>query len=116
MNDTLDYQKKNWGKSACLGVFNGVKVWQGVIEKGGKCSVHHHEHDFNQIIVVSGKLRINYFHEDDLIVPDSIRDLAPGERVTIDPRVIHQFEVLEDGIIMELYWCEPDFDIIRHNA
>lgn len=115
MNDPLGYQAKNWGKSACLGTYNGVMVWQGMIEKGGKCSVHHHEHHFNEIAVVSGKLRI-HFYDDDAQPTGGYRDLCPGDRHTLPPRKIHQFEVLEDGIIMELYWSESHFDIVRHNA
>jgi|AntRauTorcE11897_2_1112592.scaffolds.fasta_scaffold16753_2 quercetin dioxygenase-like cupin family protein len=119
MNDPLDYQVKNWGKSAYLGSYNGVMVWQGFIVKGdgdGKCSVHHHARDYNEIIVISGKIRINHFHEDDLINPDRFVDLVSGERATIHPGVIHQFQVLEDGVIMELYWSKPVFDIVRHNV
>jgi len=115
MINSLEYQTKNWGKTACLGVYNDVMVWQAFVEKGHKCSVHHHEQDYNEIIVVNGMLRIHFYENPPKTEAESFIDLTPGSRVTIPPMKVHQFEVLEDGVIMELYWRDHNFDIVRHN-
>ena len=112
----LDYRDKDWGRSSYVGNINGVDIWQNHIVQGGKCSIHHHKHVFNQIIVLVGELRIYYFSGDDLINPSYEECLEPSEYVIIQPGVIHQFEVLKDGIITELYWSNTDFDIVRHSA
>jgi hypothetical protein len=114
--EKMEYQNKDWGKSTCLGVYNDTMIWQAFTKRGGKCSIHHHEFDYNEILVVTGKIEINYYKSSQHISrPINKVVLLPGHRVTIDPKVVHQFEVLESGIIMELYWRDHEFDIVRHN-
>lgn len=114
MKRPLEYQAKKWGRTVCLGVYNDVMVWQAFIDHvGEQTSIHHHEHDYNEIDVVSGRLRINYFNNPPA-EPIEVEEIGPGERVVINPQVVHQFEVLEAGVIIELYWRDHHFDIVRH--
>jgi uncharacterized RmlC-like cupin family protein len=110
------YKKKDWGKSAHVGTYNDVMLWQGFVEKGHKCSIHEHKQDTNEIIVVTGKLRVAFFNR--RFEPYISTVVEAGTSIKIDPTILHQFEVLEDGVIMEIYWRKPgdrSFDIVRHN-
>ncbi len=114
MIETIKFADKNWGRTAVLGIYNNVLIYHAVVVDG-KSSVHMHENDYNDIYSVDAKLKILFFDDPNSIHTDIII-LNKNEKISISPRQIHQFVVVEPGSILEFYYSNKhDFDIVRFN-
>lgn len=121
MSDKLLYSGKNWGRSALIGCFNDVLVYQAIVEKG-KSSIHLHNYDVNIITSIDAVIRILFFDDGHDNPFTSSVVLEPGGRVVIKPNRVHQFLVISPGAIVEIYYSgfnaqkNREFDITRFNA
>ena len=99
------WELKCWGK--VQHVFNSPDVAVSVLKvnKGFRCSVHYHKHRINGFTVVSGKIKICSWLVGE--TPErpvwSTNILRTGDTVNIPIRYPHMFEVIESGIIVEVY-------------
>lgn len=94
-------ETKVWG--SVQHVFDGpVQVSLLRVSAGTFCSLHRHKTRWNQFQVVRGKIYVVLYF-DDLSVKEKIT-LRTGERATVPPGVLHRFEVLADGQVVEIYW------------
>lgn len=76
------------------------------VTKGGQCSYHKHEHNYNLFYLVSGKLEIK--------TDKGTVTLEPGQNFLIHPGTEHQFTGLEDSMVVEYVYVELNpLDIIR---
>ena len=121
MSDKLLYSSKNWGRSALIGCFNDVLVYQAIVEKG-ESSIHLHSDDVNIITSVSAVIRILFFDDGHDNSSTSSIVLEPGGRIVIKPNRVHQFSVISPGAIVEIYYSgsneqkNREFDITRFNV
>jgi mannose-6-phosphate isomerase-like protein (cupin superfamily) len=109
-------QGKVWGETSPLFSHNNVELHYAKINKGGYCSKHCHKHKSNRFIVLSGALKVTIWNEycDETLEDVSI--LGAGEECTVPPGKYHQFEALENCVILEVYWVDLDQnDIVRKN-
>lgn len=72
-------------------------------EAGGYCSRHKHAHRVNRFVVTSGEIDVVEYAEDGQTETTRKR-LLPGDVVDVDPGVIHRFEVVIPGMVIEVYW------------
>jgi len=97
---------KCWGSNTEIFRNDSVSVNFLNLVKGGVCSYHHHNHNHNLFYLISGKVIIRTIYgETELSPGNSIRVCAPSK---------HQFEVLENSLLIEIVFVQynPD-DIIR---
>lgn len=97
-----DWQTKVWGRTRLNFGGDYFQRHELVIESGGYCSVHYHKQRANRFTIVSGSIAIVQFWawKTERIV------LTQDQTFDIPSLVVHQFQVLQDGKILEDYW--PD--------
>lgn len=114
MIESIKFANKNWGRTALVGTFNNVLVYHAILING-ESSIHMHEHDYNDIYSVDAKLKI-LLYDDPNDNPVDIIILNKSEMISISPKQIHKFVVIEPGSIFEFYYSNKhDFDIVRFN-
>ena len=64
--------------------------------------------------VISGKLQINTWKNDYPLCDSTI--LQAHERTIIKPGEFHEFVVLEDSVVLEVYWVELKLDDIDRES
>jgi len=102
------WQSKIWG--SVQHVFNSPDVAVSVLKviAGFRCSHHLHRFRCNQFSIVSGRVAIwEWVDEGDLFRnpdrPTMMSSLVPGQSIQIRSNRPHMFEVIESGIIVEIY-------------
>jgi len=105
------WETKCWGR--VLHVFESDEVAVSVlrVEKGFRCSRHLHQFRRNQFDVVSGRIEVwEWTDEDDLrknpTRPMNMSRLFSGMSIRIGAGRPHMFRVLEDGIVVEVYTAD----------
>lgn len=76
-----------------------------VLNKGFRCSIHHHKIKDEMFFVLSGKVLIE--------MDGQCRVLNPGDRQLIEPGVKHRFTGLENSEIMEFSTHHMEEDSYR---
>lgn len=106
---------KIWGETKPLLQTPFVEVHELRLKPGYHCSEHHHRHKWNAFYVVSGRLRIVVEKSGyDLI---DATEIGPGEITTVCPGEVHQFDVIQESVALEIYYPEPlSEDIVRRNC
>ncbi len=118
-----DLENKVWGKVRHAFQSEGCAVSILHTKRGGFCSKHLHQSRINRFIVVEGCIEVMTYVmlpeiSDD--VPAELKEttrirLQEGDILDVPARVYHSFEVIESGIVVEVYW--PDRvdmdDIVR---
>ena len=106
---------KIWGSTELIHA-NGVLEFHRIdFKKGIKCSKHKHKYKWNGFYVVSGKMIVRVWKDDQELVDETL--LNAGDWTRIKPGEYHQFEGVEDGIAFELYWANFDHsDIDRESV
>lgn len=101
---------KVWGTTSKLFNRNNVEVHLVHIEKGGYCSIHKHDHKFNEFVVIKGKVKLTEWKDD-------LKDrtcLESGDSAVISPGHFHQFKATEKTTLLEIYWVSlEENDIVR---
>ena len=76
------------------------------VNAGFCCSRHYHIHRWNRFDVIRGCIAVIMYGMNlngDLIVM-SRQVLRASEGYPVPPDIIHRFEVIESGIVVETYW------------
>jgi mannose-6-phosphate isomerase-like protein (cupin superfamily) len=109
-------QGKVWGTTRTIFEKNNTMINYLVLDKGHSwCSKHHHEHRHNMFFVVSGKVKIRTWKKDYDLLDEII--LLPEQGTSVAFGEKHSFEVLENSIMLEVYWVELDSrDIVRETV
>lgn len=115
MKKHIEPLAKAWG--AVRHVFDNVNAAVSVlqVEKGGFSSRHFHRERVNRFIVISGCIDVvtySYTGEDET----SRTALFAGDVFDVEPYVVHRFEVIESGLVVEVYWPSAHLsleDIVR---
>lgn len=104
-------QGKDWGYTTEFFRNAIVSVHHLEIKKGGYCSEHIHEHKYNLFYVMSGKLEVTIFREEDA-KPD-VTILQEGQFSAVPPDFWHKFKALDDTECIEVYQvflADPDIN------
>ena len=101
MNVALE--TKVWGaaRHAFESAFCAVSVLY--TEAGGYCSRHLHRDRVNRFLVVSGAIDVVRY-EPGGRVESSRERLHAGDVADVPAGELHRFEVIESGIVVEVYW------------
>ncbi len=103
---------KVWGVTQLGFALNGVEAHAIHIKEGGYCSKHSHQSKWNRFHVISGCLLVRVFPNLSTIQSDDT-ELRNGQLTDIPPRLVHQFEAMEDTIAVEYYWTDLDSEDIN---
>lgn len=121
-----DWQIKCWGK--VWHRFNDHLINESllIVNEGWQCSIHLHKHRYNAFIATTATLGIEVWsikHNTqlvntshtigsksiaDIIPPDQVHYVRPGQCFIIEPNVFHRFYVICPGQVIELYWTAND--------
>jgi len=101
-----DVWPKCWGKNTEIFKNDSVSVNFLELVKGGVCSWHFHRHKSNTFHLVSGKVLIKTEHNEMI--------LKPGNSMLVQAPLKHQFEAIEDSMMIEVMHVSYDAgDIVR---
>jgi len=101
-------QGKDWGYTTEFFRNAMVSAYHLEINKGEYCSEHIHRHKYNLFYVISGKLKITIWRENDV---EDVTILTAGQVSAVSPGFYHKFEGLEKTECIEIYQVllvEPD--------
>jgi len=109
-------QGKVWGTTRTIFDKNNTIVNYLVLDKGHAwCSKHYHKHRFNMFFLISGKVKIFTWKNDYDLIDETI--LLPEQGTVVSHGEKHRFEVLENSLMLEIYWVELDpRDIVREDV
>ena len=103
--------EKVWGYTSHVFCSDFAAVSYLETEAGFMCSRHRHAERLNLFACVQGRLLVEWWDK------DGVRFfviLVPGETCSIPSGVLHRFQVLESGRVIEVYW--PDRGgVVRHD-
>ena len=110
-------EQKVWGTARH--VFDSQHAAVSILEtvSGGYCSRHSHAQRVNRFIAQSGVIDVvEYDDKGDEI--RAINRLGPGEVWDVQAGVVHRFEVVEPGLVIEVYFpakpgCKVSLDDIQ---
>ncbi len=108
-------ETKVWGKASHVFCSEACAVSVLEVVKGYRCSWHHHEHRVNMFFVQSGVIDVISYMDD--MQPSIRARLAAGDCYSVAPMMRHRFEVIESGVVVEVYYPMPVRldDIVRHD-
>lgn len=75
------------------------------MDKGAVCSKHKHKVKCETFTIESGKVKMEY--------GDLVKDMFPGDSVTIFPGTFHRFSGYEKSVISEVSTIHSDDDVVR---
>lgn len=105
-------QGKIWGETTEFFRFATSSGHHLSIKAGGYCSIHKHAHKYNLFYVMSGKLKVTIWRDEDRGLKDETI-LGEGQTTAVPPDFFHKFEALEDTECIEVYHVllnEPDIE------
>lgn len=94
-------QGKIWGTTRLLFAHYGVECHCIHFKAGAFCSVHYHKHKWNRFVGLSGEMVVRIFPDGGGMDETRIR---VGQVTDVPPGVHHQFEGIEEGEALEVYW------------
>lgn len=99
-----DWEDKCWGKTRCISLTATYSQHDLCLEPAGSfCSLHYHENRSNIFAVTRGVVRVVW------LMGWEVRYCTLTEKsmsLMIRANVIHQFQVLEEGFMIETYQCD----------
>lgn len=101
-------EPKAWGETECLFIGPFASLHRAWFRSGGYSSMHIHRFKTNVFIVESGRIRVNFQKKH----PCSVT-LGPGETLRIPSGILHGFEALEDGVMLEFYNADHGHELSR---
>jgi quercetin dioxygenase-like cupin family protein len=113
----IEPQSKAWG--SVRHVFDHASAAVSVlhVERGGFSSRHYHRERINRFIVVAGAIEVVTYSSGSAALKELSRSrLAAGDVFDVHPNIVHRFEVIESGIVVEVYWTAASLsfeDIVR---
>jgi len=99
--------KKAWGKEIWI-VNRDYCGKRLILNKGHRCSMHHHKNKDETFYILSGKVLME--------VNDKKQIMAEGDSILITPNTKHSFTGLEDSEIMEFSTHHEDSDSYREEG
>jgi len=101
MIELFPWEYKVWGR---VKHNETEKVMTSILEidPNFRCSIHHHEHRFNQFHVITGSLTIVCYVKNDRY----FKTLKLGDVYVVPPNIQHYFECREPSVVVETYWTE----------
>lgn len=118
-------EQKIWGTANHVLYSDDIGISYLTVEKLTRCSIHYHSERWNAFQVTEGKIRVHTFdhlggYSGDFADKDRwhYTDLGEGGYIKVEPKILHCFEVLETGKVVEVYWGNKvDFgDITRFDV
>lgn len=106
MTDFGVWETKIWGRTRCLEDNDRAIVHELECVQGGFCSFHFHMHRSNIFKVLNGKIRLVMCMGSLVQILDLDGTLQEKPSYSIPSRIPHQFQVLESGQMIEVYY--PD--------
>jgi mannose-6-phosphate isomerase len=101
--------EKPWGQEEIVEINDQYVVKRLTMWRGHRCSLQYHELKKETIYVLSGALKISK----GALECEMIEKIyGPGESITIEPRIVHRMEGIEDSVYLEASTPELD-DVIR---
>lgn len=97
-----DWQAKIWGSTKCLEESVFYSRHELILKAGGYCSFHFHKERANLFHIEYGVVRIVWVYA--WRIESTL--LSSGNHYDIPSLVPHQFQILEDGKMFEVYY--PD--------
>jgi len=73
------------------------------VAAGFRCSRHFHDMRSNQFSVIQGRIVVEEWESDG---HRHEMELGPGQSYVVPSKIVHRFRVLEDGIVIEIYWSD----------
>jgi len=107
----LKWHDKVWGETAEVFYAPHCAVHYLRIEAGEHgtfCSRHYHKHRANRFVVISGEIDVVIYRE-----REERHRIKPGEAFDVPSQVVHRFEVVKSGVMIEIYWPDSGFIVIR---
>jgi mannose-6-phosphate isomerase-like protein (cupin superfamily) len=104
-------EKKVWG--TVRHVFESFHAAVSIleVEAGTFCSRHSHAQRVNRFIVQSGSIDIVEYEDDGEKVVSRLT-MSPGDVHDVEAGVVHRFEVIESGIVVEVYFPARPGDVV----
>lgn len=100
-------EQKCWGERWIIRADSTHTTNLLTLKAGTRCSWHKHEHKWNIFVVIAGRVLVICENEP----TDAV--LGPGDYLEIAPGVMHEFQVLESGIMLEEMFVEYDDEDIQ---
>jgi len=111
----LPIEKKPWGETWTEEATRTRLVKHLRVRRGGFSSLHYHKHSVNEFLVRTARLAVLVWLSDGV----HVITLEPGDRLEVPAGIPHQFFVLADGAVTEIYRPEEPLievsedDIVR---
>ena len=106
---------KIWGNTSEIFSGNNVSIHRIEGLKNRYCSKHKHEHKYNMFFVESGKIIVRIWKNDYDLIDETI--LHKGQSTIVSPGEFHQFVVIEDCVVYEIYYTQLlNDDITRESV
>lgn len=108
---------KAWGSVAHLPAGRtGLSLLE--LTKIACCSRHYHKKRNNRFHVLDAQIVVHLYKDEKDETPISSRFLHNQGTMDIPPGVVHRFDVVQFGRVVEVYWCDDGsevdmFDIVR---
>lgn len=101
-------EPKAWGETECLFIGPYFSLHRAWFRSGGYSSMHTHRLKSNTFLVESGRVRVTFVRHRSHPI-----ELGPGESLRIPSGVLHKFEALETGCMLEFYQADSGYEISR---
>ena len=105
------WEEKCWGE--VLHCFHNpqASVSYLKVQAGYRCSRHYHWDRANDFIVISGQIMIETWGLGSLVGEHTTTSpktelLVPGDTHSIPSKLLHRFNVIESGEVIEVYWAD----------
>lgn len=96
----MNWEKKIWGWTRETGNERPLKsTHELLLERGGFCSLHYHVGCNNKFEVTAGVVRVVWSYGGRL----GAKIIEPGEGFFVPANLPHQFQVIQDGSMIEIY-------------
>ena len=105
---------KVWGETRLVTRNAALELHMISFKAGAVCSEHKHLRKWNGFMVLSGVMLVRVWQESGLVDETVLR---AGEYMEVAPGLVHQFEGVEDGRALEVYWAALEWDdIVRRTV
>ena len=101
--------EKPWGCEEVIEINDSYMLKKLTMLAGHRCSLQYHNQKKETIYVLSGVLRIIQGASQDNLIE---KLYYSGDSITIQPRLIHRMEGVEDAVYLEASTPEMD-DVVR---
>jgi quercetin dioxygenase-like cupin family protein len=110
----VETETKIWGSAKH--VFSDPHAAVSILEtiKGGYCSRHFHSQRVNRFVVQSGVIEVVEYNQTGELETNRTK-LESGDVHDVEAGVVHRFEVIEPGMVVEVYYPQRPTDRVNHD-